>query len=292
MLTYAELLPLIGSHNLADATCPLCSPYRKPANRRLKVLRIWRIDEGLLSYNCAHCEESGIAFDGDRSRPAPRSPEAKQRDIKRRAADDAADQRRIEQARRLWRESLSIKDTWAKQYLSGRNLVIPKDPEIVERTLRFHPNCPFPDKTNAPALLVAFTRVDPLVINNPFDDPPPQAIHRIRGRGHDNKAMLGPVKNLAMMISPWWRVYEHLHVCEGIETALSLYEGRKPIWAMGSAGGIERLPVIERVKVLHIWADNDANGTGLTAAYRCRDRWVEQGKDVVVRISEGGDYAE
>jgi hypothetical protein len=255
MLTYAELLPLIGRHNLADAPCPLCSPYRKPANRRLKVLRIWRIDEGLLSYNCAHCEERGHAHDGDRRRPVPhyQSQEAIQRDIKRRAADDAAEWMRVEKARALWRESVTITGTWAEEYLGERGLAVPKDPEIRERTLRFHPNCPFPDGAKAPALLVAFTRTDVLVPNDPFYDDVPHAIHRIRGRGHDNKAMLGPVKGSAMMLSPWWQVHEHLY----------------------------------------IWADHDDNGTGLMAARKCRDIWNARGKDVVIHMPDkGGDYAE
>jgi Toprim domain len=59
--------------------------------------------------------------------------------------------------------------------------------------------------------------------DDPFLDPSVQAIHRIRGRGHENKKMLGPVKGCAVMISPWWHVHETLHVCEGVETALALY---------------------------------------------------------------------
>jgi putative DNA primase/helicase len=224
--------------------------------------------------------------------PHYQSQEAIQRDIKRRAADDAAEWMRVEKARALWRESVTITGTWAEEYLGERGLAVPKDPEIRERTLRFHPNCPFPDGAKAPALLVAFTRTDVLVPNDPFYDDVPHAIHRIRGRGHDNKAMLGPVKGSAMMLSPWWQVHEHLHITEGIETALSLFSIR-PIWAMGSAGGIERLPVIERVLKLYIWADHDDNGTGLMAARKCRDIWNARGKDVVIHMPDkGGDYAE
>jgi hypothetical protein len=295
MLTYDELSPLIGNRNLVDAVCPACSPFRKTQHRRLKVLRIWRIDDGLLSFNCAHCEASGYAHDGDRSRPPPsqRSPEAIEREMKRKAADQAAVEQQIEKARRLWAESLPVEATRAADYLNDRGLSLPADPEIRDRTLRFHPHCPFPDQTNAPALLVAFTPIEMVVPDDPFDDPPPRAIHRIRGRGHGNKFMLGPVRGCAMMISPWWQVYEHLHVCEGVETALSLYgEEVRPIWALGSAGAIASLPVVERVQHLTIWADNDENGTGLTAAKQCRDRWVEAGKIVTVRMSEGSDYAD
>jgi hypothetical protein len=142
------------------------------------------------------------------------------------------------------------------------------------------------------------------VLDDPFYDPPPQAIHRIRGRGHDNKAMLGPVKGCAVMISPWWHVKKGgvLNVTEGVETALALYnEGVtldriedpvRPIWAMGSAGAIERMPIVNRVRRINIWADNDASGRGLEAARVAAGRWIYEGHEAVIgRPASGGDYA-
>lgn len=206
-------------------------------------------------------------------------------------------------ARQIWRETLDPRATWAEDYLASRKLRLPADPEILLRTLRFHPRCPFPDRTKAPALIAGFTPIWTEVPDDPFEDPPPLAIHRIRGRGAGNKFMLGPVKGCAVMVSPWWHVHEHLHVCEGIETALALYaEGAeddpddcyRPIWALGSAGAIERFPVISRVRRLVIWTDHDASGTGLTAARECAGRWVAAGKRAVIRYpdKEGHDYAD
>ena len=76
------------------------------------------------------------------------------------------------------------------------------------------------------------------------------AIHRIRGRGHDNKAMLGPVKGCAVMISPWWHVHDVLNVTEGIEDALGVYnegaddpdDAHRPVWALGQRTRSEPFP--------------------------------------------------
>ena len=201
-------------------------------------------------------------------------------------------------AARIWRESLDSKGTWVEAYLSERGLRLPENPEVRCRTLRYHPSC----FDGGPALVLAFTPIEQDVPDDPFLDPPPVAIHRIRGRGHDNKKMLGPVKGCAVMISPRWHVWETLHVCEGVETALALWNDgaddpekcRCPIWALGSAGAIADLPVILHVRHLVIWADNDKSGCGLDAAKRAAIRWCQTGRRVVIRNpnKEGSDYGD
>ena len=59
-----------------------------------------------------------------------------------------------------------------------------------------------------------------------FPDPPPIAIHRIRGRGHDNKKMLGPVKGCAVMISPWWHVQERCMSAKASRRRCALWRRR------------------------------------------------------------------
>ena len=56
---FDELLGILGSRDIADVPCPVCSPFRKPANRRKPVLRLWQIDQRLVSFHCCHCEASG-----------------------------------------------------------------------------------------------------------------------------------------------------------------------------------------------------------------------------------------
>ena len=62
--SFDELLDLLRGRQVADAPCPLCSPLRKAINRIKPVLRLWRIEERLISYHCVHCEASGYAWEG------------------------------------------------------------------------------------------------------------------------------------------------------------------------------------------------------------------------------------
>lgn len=65
-----------------------------------------------------------------------------------------------------------------------------------------------------------------------------------------------------------------LGVCEGIETAFAArYLSGVPMWACGSAHGIQSLVLPERVKDLVIVADNDANGAGMRAARALQRRY-------------------
>ena len=67
--SFGELIDLLRGRQVADAPCPLCSPHRKPINRSKPVLRLWRIDERLISYYCVHCEASGCVMGGRRAAP-------------------------------------------------------------------------------------------------------------------------------------------------------------------------------------------------------------------------------
>jgi hypothetical protein len=70
-----------------------------------------------------------------------------------------------------------------------------------------------------------------------------------------------------------------LHIGEGIETCLSArILGHRPVWALGSAGAIDKFPIVEGVSTLTLLRENDeANSRAATA---CRLRWIEAKRDV------------
>ena len=61
---YQVLLDLLAGRDVADVACPLCSPHRNAVNRKRPVLRLWRVDERMISFCCVHCGASGCAWEG------------------------------------------------------------------------------------------------------------------------------------------------------------------------------------------------------------------------------------
>ena len=62
--SHQALLDLLAGRDVADVPCPLCSPLRKTINRKKPVLRLWRVDERMISFCCVHCGASGYAWEG------------------------------------------------------------------------------------------------------------------------------------------------------------------------------------------------------------------------------------
>jgi hypothetical protein len=200
-------------------------------------------------------------------------------------------------AQRLWSETIDCIGTWGEEYLTRRDIALPLDRYLRKRTLRFHPQCPFPGCVTAPALICAFRPILTVVPSDPFHDSPVSAIHRIRGRGHDNKAMLGPVKGKAVQFGEWEEVSSGgvIHVTEGVETALArLARNHRPIWALGSAGALESMPVLAYACQLVVWADSDESGRGEQAADKLARRYAESGRkaDVFLRGESGKDFGD
>jgi hypothetical protein len=103
------------------------------------------------------------------------------------------------------------------------------------------------------------------------------------------KMMLGDARDAAIKLSPDDQVTAGLGICEGIETGLALLDrGWAPIWALGSAGGISRFPVLDGIEALTIFADQDETGTA--AARTCADRWAAAGREVRIATPHNGDW--
>jgi hypothetical protein len=187
------------------------------------------------------------------------------------AADDA---RKADLARRIWREATLPAGTLVEDYLSSRGLALPEEP-----VLRFHPRCPC-GADRMPAMVALMT--DPITGQE-------RGIHRtfLRPDGSDNvsKMMLGP----AGVIRLCERITDGLGLAEGIETALAVSQRVQwgPVWAAGSAGGIERFPPLLQT-TLNIFADCDDIGTGLKAARQCTSRWASAGAEALVHVPPDG----
>ena len=182
---------------------------------------------------------------------------------------------------RIWREAESPLGTLAETYLRDqRKLVVP--PELMGAVLRFHPSCPWRNEHvigYVPALIAPFRSIDTDAIT---------AIHRIALNADGSKLgrrMLGTVAGSAIKLDP---AGDHLVIGEGLETCLAARQlGLHPVWALGSAGGIENLAPINGVEELVILGENDS-GQYQTAATKCRDRW-KQSRVLLITPQRGKD---
>jgi hypothetical protein len=106
-----------------------------------------------------------------------------------------------------------------------------------------------------------------------------------------NKKMRGRAKGAVVRLSADEDVTLGLAIAEGIETALAA--PFRPVWACLSAGGIAAFPVLAGIECLTIFADNDANGTGMKAARACAERWHAAGREASIHIptETGTDFA-
>ena len=110
-----------GRFGTFDVACPLCGPERrKPINRRRKVLRVWRLEQGFMTYHCARCGARGHVRN-DCSRPQIDRAEFEQRLAAARA--EAAERQCLSAAERLakalwlWKSRKPIAGSVAETYL-------------------------------------------------------------------------------------------------------------------------------------------------------------------------------
>ena len=157
--------------------------------------------------------------------------------------------------------------------------------DIANNVLRYHPRCPWRDENtggtiHVPALLAAFRSID---------DDQITAIQRVALTAEGTKIgrrMLGVVHRAAVKLDI---ANGALCVGEGVETCLAARQlGFIPAWALGSAGAIARLPVLDGVQRLAILGETDQ--ANANAAQLCGSRWHAAGRKVqLVKPSVGSD---
>jgi putative DNA primase/helicase len=172
-----------------------------------------------------------------------------------------------------------VRGTLAHRYLDGRHIPIP---ERSYNFMRYVPWCPR-GRLRVPALVALMRTVE---------DDAPAAIQRVMLDADARKTgamMLGPSARAVMKLGMERPPMARLYVCEGLETGLALLgAGYGPVWALGSAGAMERFPRIA-VDRLVICADNDK--AGMEAATALRKRYGA-GATIWKPCGEGLDFAD
>src|SRR6266849_5992862 len=98
-----------------DVPCPLCSPFRKVANQRKPVLRIWRLEPGFATYCCQHCGAEGYARDHNNPSPDPGKLAKARAEATERGRVHKAE--RLRKARWLWSQRKPIIGSVGERYL-------------------------------------------------------------------------------------------------------------------------------------------------------------------------------
>ena len=197
----------------------------------------------------------------------------------------ATPQAKRDRMNRLWGKAMPIRESdLAGLYLAQRLGQMP------QRTgLRFQPHCPYPKGDKWPAMLAVY--IGP--------DGTPSGLHRTYlGEGGRKapvvspKLTLGPlVAGGAVRLTP---VAPHLGIAEGSETALaaSILFGI-PCWAALNANRLAAWAPVAGVERVTIFADNDENFTGQTAAFDLEARIKDRVKtEIEIPVADGQDWCD
>jgi len=214
-----------------------------------------------------------------------------------------------QQALALWEQAVPIGGTIAEQYLrapklqGGRAIDLSSDllpPDLSPRVLRFHPRVYFSEKVSFgpawhPCLLALYRKIEPpiFVPDTQLVECEPCAVMRTALTSDGCKigrAALGSIDNAAIKLNDDADVTMGLTIGEGLETTLAgMMFGFMPAWALGSAGGIAKFPVLSGIEALTILAETDK--TNERAIRKCFARWNAAGREVYRATPEAGGDA-
>lgn len=256
---YSTLTP--GTHRLP---CPTCN--KGPKDQALAVTV--EADGQWVAY-CHRCHYS--AHSGGAARVIP-------------LTQPKASRKRIglsDWARELW-QSCSPIGGIAADYLHARHCVMPP----TDGDLRYHSHLKHPSGYIGAALVA--------LITDQFTGKP-LSLHRAWIHADGTKAtnpakmMLGghPIPHGVIRLWPDECVTYGLGIAEGIETALSLAWGFKPVWSLIDAGHMGKFEPLPGIECLTIAMDNDA--AGIKTANECAKAWSRAGAEVRITRQTAND---
>jgi putative DNA primase/helicase len=177
-------------------------------------------------------------------------------------------------AQRLWEEAHDPRETVVADYLSSRGIALPDD--VAGHVVRFHPALKY-DGVIVGGMVALFRDIytnAPCGLHRTFLDS--------EGRKLDRR-MLGRAKHAAIKIDHDENVTSGLTIGEGFETCLAArLAGFRPVWALGSAGGIANFPVVPGIEAITILGEVDDAGANHRASKACAERWIEAGQEAFV----------
>ncbi|PSO25196.1 toprim domain-containing protein [Bradyrhizobium sp. MOS002] len=193
---------------------------------------------------------------------------------------------RVADALRLWSRTRDPRGTIVEKYLGHRPLPLPD--ELAGRVVRFHPSL-WLDGHHTPAMVTLLRDVstdEPCGVQRTF-------VNATSAEKIDRR-MKGRAKGAAIKLDPHPLAGRRLVIGEGFETCLAAYvAGLRPVWSVGSAGGIGAFPVLSEINVLIILGENDKNGRNAEVTQACAARWRRAGRQVfVIAPLRGKDFAD
>ncbi|UNE55571.1 DUF7146 domain-containing protein [Bartonella machadoae] len=190
---------------------------------------------------------------------------------------------KVAKAQEIWKQSQPIKGTIAELYLRKRGITCE-----LPSNLRFHSKCPHPSGKTIPALVALVEGGGSFAIHRTFLQD-----NGCKTEQLPTKAMLGSVKGGAVHLSQ--ANHQHLVICEGIETGLSLLSGllSEPVtlWASLSTSGMTHVNLPHIKSKAHLTIAMDGDEAGRKAGFALATRAQCQGFEVLMmQAPEGADF--
>lgn len=184
--------------------------------------------------------------------------EAAERQRRREAEEKAVNAKRVDDVRRIWRETQHIKGTLGEEYFAKRGL---NRHHLETAEIRFHPNLKHSEGGSYPAIVarVVDSEKNGIAIWRIYLNPKTG----LKAPVSQPKMGLGPAAGGAVRLGDDGRADE-IAVVEGIETGLAVREllmWQMPVWCGLATSGMAGLVVPDRIMFVRIYPDGDKGRT-------------------------------